>query len=80
MASKGQVCPKCGKHAVHGFKSTIFRTVIMAIAFIFILINYFSSRTNVVLCAEVLIGAFLICKIVNGLFFELEENNRKDVR
>lgn len=80
MASRGKECPKCGKHSVHGMKSTIFSTVMMAAAFVFILINFNSSRPDMLLCIGVLAGAFAVCKIANGLFFELTENNRRDVR
>lgn len=80
MASKGVECPKCGKHAVHGIKSTICSTVLMAAAFIFILINYNSSRPDMLLCICVLAAAYLICRLANGLFFDLTENNRRDVR
>ena len=80
MASRGTACPKCGKHAVHGMKSTIFSTVMMALALIFIIINYNSASPSIELCLCVLAGAFLICKIANALFFPLTENNRRDVR
>lgn len=76
MTSKGTACPECGKHAVHGVKATVFNTIVMTAAFIFILIN-FNSRFEICLC--VLAGAWVLCRIVNGLFFELSENIRRDV-
>lgn len=80
MASKGRACPDCGKHAVHGMKATVTDTVIMAAAFVFIFINYRSSTPDIVMCLIVLAVAYLVCRIINGLFFELTENNRRDVR
>jgi DNA-directed RNA polymerase subunit RPC12/RpoP len=80
MASKGVKCPSCGKHSVHGIESTVFRTVVMAVALTFMLVNYFGKSADVVLCLIVFAAAFLICKIANGLFFELTENNRRDIR
>lgn len=79
MASKGKVCPGCGRRAVHGLYSTIFRSVIMAVVTVFIFFNcycFYASRTT---CLIVLIAGYLIGKLFNGLFFELEVNNRKDM-
>lgn len=80
MASKGKACPKCGKHAVHGMKSTIFRTVVLGIVFIFFIINYFNMFVDPIICFGILVIAYLLCMVVNGFYFELTENNRKDIR
>lgn len=80
MASRGTACPECGKHAVHGMKSTILNTIIMAAAFVYILISYKSGTPDMILCIGVLAAAYLVCRIANGLFFELTENNRRDLR
>ncbi len=79
MASKGKVCPECGKRAVHGLYSTIFRSVLMAAVAIFILLNCYCFYVSKVTCLIVLIAGYLICKLANGFVFELEINNRKDL-
>lgn len=78
--SKGTACPLCGKHAVHGVQATVINTVIMSAALIFIIVNYKSSDPNIPVCFAVLAGAYLICRVINGLFFELTLNNRRDFK
>ncbi len=80
MASKGKACPECGKHAVHGFKSTISRTILLSIVLIFIIANSLREFVDPLICILLFIGVYLFCMIINGLFFELEQNNRKDIK
>lgn len=80
MTSKGQACPECGRHAVHGMKANIFRIVIMVAVLVFIMINYFSSSPDMYLCMGVFASSLILSHIICVLLFELEENNRRDVR
>lgn len=79
MTSKGRACPECGNHAVHGMKANIFRTVMNFIPFVFFLINYFKGYVDLLGCVAIFLIANIICIIVNGLFFDLDYNNRKDL-
>lgn len=80
MASKGKACPKCGKHAVHGFQSTIFRTILLGVVLVFFIINYKFEFIDPYICLIIFIIAYLICMLANGFYFELTENNRRDIR
>ncbi len=77
MTSRGTACPDCGKHAVHGWGATAADTVIMAAAFIYILVNYHTIQ--ITFAAVLVILAFVLSRVVNALFFRLAENNRRDI-
>lgn len=79
MASKGVVCPGCGRRAVHGLYSTIFRSVVMAVVAVFIFLNCYCFYVSRLTCLIVLIGGYLLGKLANGFVFKLEVNNRKDL-
>lgn len=86
MTAKGVKCPECGHHAVHGLKSTIYKTVVMTIVLVFCMVNAVKTYSGTAIisveaCAVILVGAYLIfCKLINGIVFDLFENNRKDYR
>jgi len=86
MASKGVACSECGRHAVHGMKSTVFRTVVSAVTLGVIALDMmeikegrgFLSKTE---CVVLFLGTLIIFgKLLNGMIFGLEENNRKDIK
>ncbi|MBR6599330.1 MAG: hypothetical protein IKK88_03420 [Oscillospiraceae bacterium] len=79
MTSKGRACPECGKHAVHGMKANIFRSVMNLIPLIFFMVNYFKQYVSFAVCLAIFIGVNIFCMIINGLFFDLDYNNRKDL-
>ncbi len=79
ITSSGTACPVCGKHAVHGTASTMVSTVIMLAAFVFIIINFRSGHPDFLLSLGVFAGAFLFSRLINGLFFSLTQNIRRDI-
>ncbi len=86
MTAKGVKCSECGHHAVHGLKSTIYKTVVMTAVLVFCMVNAIKaySGTEIISveeCAVLLVGVYLIfCKLINGILFNLYENNRKDIK
>lgn len=86
MTSKGVKCPSCGHHAVHGMKSTIYKTVVMTVVLVFCVINSVKAYSGTPLisveaCAVLLVGVYIVfCKLINGLLFDLDTNNRMDIR
>ena len=86
MTAKGVKCPECGRHAVHGLKSTIFKSVVMAVTLVLLMINavmiyagtaVFTDVQCIVMFAVVYV---VFCKLINGIVFDLAENNRKDIK
>ncbi len=79
MTSKGVVCQVCGKHCVHGLKSTIFNSVVMGIALIYTIIVFATDYGTNLSAIIVVVSAFLIGKIFNALVCDLDKNNRNDL-
>lgn len=79
MASKGRVCPKCGKRSVTGLKATIFKSVLLGLVFIAILYSYISKSSNFIYLIIGFFTALVLSKIFDILFCEFEKNNRLDV-
>jgi len=86
MASKGTACSECGRHAVHGMRSTVFKTVCSVVTLGVIALDMmeikegrgFLSKEECVILF--LVSLVVLGKVVNGIVFGLEENNRKDVK
>lgn len=79
MTSKGVICPNCKNHCVHGLKSTIFNTVIMALALIYLIVVYVTDFGTTLSAIIVFISAWIIGRFFNAIACELEKNNRNDV-
>ena len=79
MTSKGVVCKNCGKHCVHGLKSTIFNSIIMGIALIYIIVVKATDFGSVTSAIIVFLAAVVIGRLFNAFACELEKNNRNDL-
>ncbi len=79
MTSKGVVCQNCGKHCVHGLKSTIFNSIVMGIALIYTIVVFVTDFGTTLSAFIVIVSAWLIGRIFNALLCDLDKNNRNDL-
>ena len=80
LKSKGYKCPKCGGHCVNGKESIIFNIIIKSVVLMAILIKSFNNSSNSVLFALVILCiSFIVSKIFDAFFYELDKTWRIDV-
>ena len=80
LKSKGYKCPKCGGRCVNGKESIIFNIIIKSVVLMAILIKSFNNSGNSVLFALVILGiSFIVSKIFDAFFYELDKTWRIDV-
>ncbi len=80
--SKGTVCPACGKRSTNDIHSAIFHVIVDVLVLIFVVFTYIKIDSTIGLyyMAGALIGAFLITRIGDALFFKLVPAIRIDTK
>ena len=85
MKAKGKPCPKCGQLCVNGKSATIFDALYCLVAFVFVIVVYFSGTKNewwftheVPIVIALIASMFVIPRIVHAFCFKLEQSIRLD--
>lgn len=85
MKAKGKPCPKCGQLCVNGKSATVFDALYCLVAFVFVIVVYFSGTKNewwftheVPIVIALIASMFVIPRIVHAFCFKLEQSIRLD--
>lgn len=79
LKSKGIECPNCGGRCVNGKQSSVFHSVVMAIVFAVIVYMVVVDHPHMTINAIALFAlAFIVNKLFDALFFELDKTWRND--
>lgn len=76
--SKGVACPNCGGRCTNGMQSAVFHTIIDIIMLAIVLVAYVKMDVSTWVIIAALLGAAVINRIFDALFFPLDKSLRID--